>query len=342
MPFPHQAVVRLFKSGGLHRVESFLQEEGSSIHEVSDMGRSILTLAVKFGSAEDVRQLISRGVDPNVGHGAVWAAATSSTDVLKLLLEAGADPTVVWDGGESPMQAAIAYRKHENVQLLRKYAKPFLENKKGPSLVMKRSRQRLDPALNRHAEGLRRVFQEERRWEVLAVRDSVEEVCNCFPDRPVHTDAHKRLVPEEVSQLFILRMKGMPWTLCIKRLGTYSLEGREWIRSCAHAWSSTLGETVGFWGLQAFHYAHGNLSGEHSWAIDDVDDDRLDEDEDEDVVDQIEADLFAQMDDWLTSTDLLLPGMEDVSDGYSRKLAVFGVKKSHVEEMAIVDLEPYD
>ncbi|MEM7606472.1 MAG: hypothetical protein AAF411_14030 [Myxococcota bacterium] len=340
MVFDQQRAIRLLKKGNFEALESNLIQEGSTIFDVSDRGRSLLSLAIPFGSKNAVRTLIDRGVDPNLGYGAVVHAAMSSAEVLRMVLEAGADPTLYEPGSWSAMRAAMGHRKHENVQLLRQYAKPFLANKKGASLVSKRSRHRLDPAMDRHAKGLRRLFEDERRWEVLAVRASVTDVGSCFPDQPVHTDAHKTLVPEEVAQLFVFRMKGMPWTLCVKRLGTYGLEGREWIRIHAEAWSSSLGETAGFWGLQAFHFEQGNLVGEHSWAIDDVDDDRLDDDED--LVDETEARLFGEMDKWLASADLLLPGMEDVSDGYSRKLAVVGVNKSAVEEMAIVDLERYE
>ncbi|MEM9865702.1 MAG: hypothetical protein AAF938_29105 [Myxococcota bacterium] len=250
------------------------------------------------------------------------------------------DPTYIDESGVPPITNARVWGHDENVRLLREYAKPFLEKKKGASLVAKRSRYKLDPSGDRHGEGLRRLYKDEPRWELIAVRAAVKEVRAVFPALHVHADAHKQLVPEEKRQLFVLRLKGMPWTFCVRRLGSYNLEGREWIRSNAEAWSSALGDTIGFWGLQAFHYEKGSLVGEHSWAIDDVDDDRLDDDED--LIDETEACLFGEMDKWLASADLLLPGMEDVSDGYSRKLAVVGVKKSDVEEMAIVDLERYE
>ena len=100
-----------------------------------------------------------------------------------------------------------------------------------------------------------------------------------------------------------------------------------------------MGPTIASWGLRAFRYAEGALIEERSWSIDDETDSRLDEDED--LVEATEKRLFADMDAWLLKQDLLLPGMEDVSDGYCRKLAVVGIKKSDVEEMAIVDLEKY-
>ena len=336
-------MVDLLKTGDLNSLREFLAREESTIFELSDRGRPLLALAVLFGSEELVGELLRSGVDPDLGRGAVVHAAGSSSAMLRLLLDAGADPTLHPPGSWSAIQAARGQRREENVRLLRKYAKPFLATKRGTSFLAKRSkRMTVGPSIDRHAKHLRNLFVDEPRWEILVTRANVERTLAAFGDVALdtHPNAHKVLVPEEKSQLFVLRFKSMPWTVCIRRLGYYGSDGRAWLRETAGALSESLGETLAFWGLQMFRYDDGELVSELTWSIDDVDDERLDEDED--LVEATRGKLFAEMDAWLREKDLLLPAMEDVSDGYCRKLAVMGIMKSDVEQMAIVDLEQYD
>lgn len=279
--------------------------------------------------------------------------------MLELVLKAGGDPTLPNPNGQTPIaEALLDPSLKENVRLLRKYAKPFLKDKKGASVSVRRSR-KVDLESERHAKHLRALFRDETRWELLAANAPFDVVCDVLATQlekadgsacEVFRDAHKRLVTEEKEQVFVLRLRHMPWTLVIKRLGWFGRDGLTWLKENAEKLSSQSEASVlALWGTLGFKYEGGRLLEEKAWGISDVEqsdlnlaaeNERLDEDDA--YVDTIEQRLFELMDVYLAEHELLLPAMEDTSDGYIRRLTVSGVKKSDIENMAVITLENYE
>ena len=101
------------------RLERMAQEmvmRGADIFAVSADGRSPLALATAAGSIALTRELLERGVDPNLrdgkGRTALYAAlalpADAATNMVRLLISAGADPELVAANGETPLGLALA------------------------------------------------------------------------------------------------------------------------------------------------------------------------------------------------------------------------------------------
>lgn len=76
--------------------------------------------AAKQGDLDDVRQWLSRGVDPNYQHPEfgttplIIAAEFGQLDAVKALVENGADPAItsLWDGWTAEQAAAQNRHKH--------------------------------------------------------------------------------------------------------------------------------------------------------------------------------------------------------------------------------------
>lgn len=105
--------------------------QGGSLSERYGNGMTPLHSAVTFGgSTEVIKVLLDAGSDPNEGGPLVDNPLIDCFDIeerkirfdaLNILLEAGADPNLTYDGNKTPLFAAVWLGSSEAVQILAKY-----------------------------------------------------------------------------------------------------------------------------------------------------------------------------------------------------------------------------
>ena len=103
------------KTGDIQAVKECLRQ-GERVDSRDNMGKSCLYLACANGHTEIVKILLEAGADPReepdvdgYGHIAlIGACENGHTDIVKLLLDAGASVRIGWRGS-SPFQYASRY-----------------------------------------------------------------------------------------------------------------------------------------------------------------------------------------------------------------------------------------
>lgn len=122
-----------------------LIESGVNPDYMTPDGKSALYLACSFsGSEEIVEMLIDAGADLLKrginGQGPVhWAAASSNTNILRLVLRAGADPLVCDDRGTYAMSSVLCspiQTWYEKFEILLKYKLPINYRSKNGQLLL--------------------------------------------------------------------------------------------------------------------------------------------------------------------------------------------------------------
>jgi hypothetical protein len=111
--------------GRTERLAWLLDEDPARVDAVSGDGFRPLALAAFFGHAAGVRLLLERGADVGKrGTGAIRttaleaATAADEAAIVRLLLDAGADPASAQPDGFTPLHAAAANRNRELYDLL--------------------------------------------------------------------------------------------------------------------------------------------------------------------------------------------------------------------------------
>lgn len=111
---PRQAAL-----GDLTRVRRFLAVEDVGVDDFDPLQRSALMAAAEAGRSEMVRELIDAGADVNLCNGivgcprstplvcAAFAASAERDHILRLLLEAGADPDQLGSDGRTALMHAV-------------------------------------------------------------------------------------------------------------------------------------------------------------------------------------------------------------------------------------------
>jgi ankyrin repeat protein len=127
-------------SAGYERVGTFLLEHGAEL-TVAALPYTVLHVAVATGKAELVKAVLARGADPNaragrggdkdmvkVSKGATpfWLAAKQvDTNLMRLLIAAGADRTVTPDDGTTALMAAAGVGQVEGPRARADFTSPY-------------------------------------------------------------------------------------------------------------------------------------------------------------------------------------------------------------------------
>jgi len=140
------APVDIFEASALglvHRIGALIAEDHTQVSAYAQDGFYPLGLACFFGHLDAVRTLIASGADvhatarnPFKVQPVHAAAASRNLDVLRAVLEAGADPNVPQQQGFVPLHEAAAKGNREMAELLVKHgADPRLQNEAGKSSI---------------------------------------------------------------------------------------------------------------------------------------------------------------------------------------------------------------
>jgi ankyrin repeat protein len=126
--------------GRTRGLEELLDGEPELVTSWSPDGFTALHLAAFFGQEDASKILVERGAEVNLvaRHATIHvaplhsAAAGSHSEIVKLLLEHGADPNAAQDGGFTPLHSAAHNDDRESVEaLLAAGADPSLANDEG-------------------------------------------------------------------------------------------------------------------------------------------------------------------------------------------------------------------
>ncbi len=123
--FPVVALASVF---GQFEVARYLTEKDADVNAVSTNGTgyTALTGAVAAGHGEIVKWLLESGADPNYKYGPGYtplltAAANGRLEIVKLLLQHGADPNAQTNGSKSALALAAERNHPEVVEFLNKW-----------------------------------------------------------------------------------------------------------------------------------------------------------------------------------------------------------------------------
>ena len=109
-----------------HREVAKLLDDGASVDEVDDVGRTILWKAAKQGEYLIAKLLVDRGADINIASpGLGWAPvlcacghSQAHTEILKLIVEKGGDVNFKDNNGWTPLMHAAMARNEKSVKFL--------------------------------------------------------------------------------------------------------------------------------------------------------------------------------------------------------------------------------
>ena len=284
-----------------------------------------------IGAGADVH-LLSRGDPP------LMYAVGKGKDIgaIKAMLEAGADPLFQGES-RTPLAQALARlpEGHEQIALLRTAAMKQLKGKRVSSLACKAGK-KPSPTDTTRGVGIFLKDWEEHDWDwaisfVKASRsDTSQALQKMFSGSEMHAPA-KEAVFDEHRPIFVVELKGMPWTIVFDEIGAHNLEGR--LEEVDEAISKELGcEVLGFGRSKGLRYESGVPMESHGtdWNSEATYLERHVEDHDEDQMDRIDAEKLKQIDAWFAEKDVFLPNASFRSDGLLLKLELLGIKKKDV------------
>ena len=109
-----------------HRELVMLLDDGSDVNEADDLGRTILWKAAKQGEYLIAKLLVDRGANVNIASsGLGWSPVLCAcghsqehTEILKLVVEKGADVNFKDNEGWTPLMHAALARNEESVEYL--------------------------------------------------------------------------------------------------------------------------------------------------------------------------------------------------------------------------------
>jgi ankyrin repeat protein len=120
---PHDPVIDLVKNwGSPQEIEAALAASGRDVNEVVQMGESLLMMAVMKEREDVAAWLLEKGANPNGAHPAfaplAYAVKFESANLVKLLLEYGADPDLDVGDGITPRWIAARRAGNEEIRAL--------------------------------------------------------------------------------------------------------------------------------------------------------------------------------------------------------------------------------
>ena len=313
-----------------------LLDRGANVNYQREDGTAALHCARQ---PEMVRLLLDAGADvtttdeSNQGplHGA------QDFEVVRLLVEAGADIFAVDTLGQTPIVPLKIGGYDELVEYLRAHAKPLLHKRKGNSLAVRKRKKPYNITSAQGVYDFAYSFREEERWQLLFTKPPAADIASTLKThvKEVYLDGQKRHLPDVEPALFILEFKGRPWRIVLLTAGWSYL----WRDDALHRWSGELGgECIVFSGPYATVLDEGNITESHSWSLESLSDDEIDEDN-EARLDAKQKELLKTMDDWFGEKDIFLPPIEVRNDGFSSILSIAGIKKRDVSALHVLELE---
>lgn len=299
------------------------------------------------GNSEEItRLLLDAGANVHLlSRGSPPLLYARDIGAIRLLLEAGADPLAGGDS-RSPLADALAVlpEGHERIRVLRTAAMKQLEGKRLSSISCKAGKHFVSSA---EARGVRMFMQfwidNDWDWAVSLVKASRSETTaalhDLFPKSEVHAPA-KNAIFDAHRPIFVVELKGMPWTIVFDELGGKSLDGR--IEEIGEPLSKKLGcEVLSFGNSKGLRYESGELLESHSndWSVEVANVESGAYDVEDEELDSIEEVVLASIDKWFVDKDVFLPEASFASDGLLLKLELRGIKKKDVAGHDVVVVE---
>lgn len=145
----------------------------------------------------------------------------SRLPMMRMLLEAGADPLLGDDFGQTAIAKAREFRDWEAVRLLRAAAAPRLSTLRRKTLSARRRKgSSYDPVSSRGTDAfVRSATDEDYEVSFFAARAPVEQVAGALArivDSPRWAkEAHKSLVPACHTFVAVVAWRDNPWTICM-------------------------------------------------------------------------------------------------------------------------------
>ena len=225
-------------------------------------------LGASVKSEECARLLLESGADYNKfsnGSPVLLLAADECPGVVRLLLEAGADP-LLRTGIDTPLSLSLRRSNNEeNVALLRAAARRRIEGKRVSSLLCRAGKKPKDPATERGIRSFADTWLEhDWLWYAVLVKAPLEETSRTLHEHYPGSELHqspKGAIFDEHRPVFAVSLKGMPWTIVYENMGArFDLD----LRAVTQALSEKLQcEAVGFGAWEGHHYESGRLLEEH-------------------------------------------------------------------------------
>ena len=155
----HEAVA----VGNLGRVKQFVEKDPSVPRSFSPDGFPVVALAAVFGHLEVARYLAAQGADVNAiasngsGYNALsGAVAGGQTEIVKWLLETGADANYRYGPGYSPLLTAAANGHLEIVKLLLAHGADLRAVSNDGKSALALASERNHPAVAEHLQSVAR------------------------------------------------------------------------------------------------------------------------------------------------------------------------------------------
>ncbi len=302
-------------------------------------------LGLSGNSEEITRLLLSAGADVNLlsrGDPPLMYAVGKDTGAVRAMLEAGADPLYQGES-RSPLRQAICRlpADHEQLVLLRAAAAAQMKGKRKSSLRCKAGK---NPVSTAETRGVRTFvsswLEHDWDWAVSFVKAGRSETSAAlhalFPGSERHAPAKEGILDEH-RPIFVVELKGMPWTIVFDELGARHLSGR--LEEIGAPLSKSLDcEVLGFGRGMGLRYKSGVLveAPSGSWSPEAAYLDRQVEDHDEEQMDSIDAEVLNRIDRWFAEKEVFVPDACFNSDGLLITLELGGIKRKDVSGHDVV------
>lgn len=349
--FGGQSILSAASAGGHMRLVTALLDAGAdpNVSTVSETDRTAYAPIACADNAEILRSLWKAGARLDgrspAGRTALHLAASwGDEELVRELLEAGADPLFASDGGETPIQVLIDGRhpqKGSILRMLREAAAPQIARLKGSSIAVRRQKTMYTPGRSFGARDIAmRSGDVGQKWTVVAVQLSCEKVAQGIAKLREASrweqKAHKHFVADARRFVPVVELKNTGWSLVfVDDLGLRDAG------STARVLSGTLKtESVLVFCELVKRYSDGFAIEEHDWSEENIGE-GFDPDEDEEAYDAKRRRMQDEYNAWLAKHQILIPPYELNSTGYVCGITLQGIRKRDIARGDIVVLEEH-